>query len=96
MAGLAPAAWYELRRAQSAKPATYTCPFCGARFPAMTAHALVTPEGNGARRRHAHMRCVAAARAAGRLPSRSEVTAEPPRRNWRSLVRGALTRRFER
>ena len=33
---------------------------------------LLKPEGDSARRRHAHSACVMAARAAGRLPTRDE------------------------
>lgn len=76
MAGLPRAAWYEVRRAQNRKPATYTCPLCGGYLPAMTPHALVSPEGDTRRRRHAHMRCVAAARDAGRLPTRDDARRE--------------------
>lgn len=72
MAGLPRAEWYEVRRAQNRKPATYTCPLCGRRLPALTPHALVSPEGDTSRRRHAHLRCVVAAREAGRLPTRDD------------------------
>jgi len=61
-----------VRRAQSRKPATYTCPFCGGRLPAAMEHMLVLPEGDAGRRRHAHTECAVAARKAGRLPSRKE------------------------
>jgi hypothetical protein len=64
--------WWAVRHAQSLKPATYRCPFCGRRLHAMSAHVLVAPEGDAARRRHAHRECVAAERRAGRLRSRSE------------------------
>jgi len=66
------AAWWDMRRATNRKPATYTCPLCGKRLLAMTEHALITPEGDASRRRHAHLECVAAARRAGNLPTRSE------------------------
>jgi hypothetical protein len=66
------AAWWDMRRATNRKPATYTCPLCNKRLLAMTEHALITPEGDTSRRRHAHLECVARARAAGRLPTRSE------------------------
>ncbi|MFL5835280.1 MAG: hypothetical protein ACJ76K_01690 [Solirubrobacteraceae bacterium] len=66
------AAWWDMRRATNRKPATYTCPLCGKRLLAMTEHALITPEGDASRRRHAHLECVAAARRAGKLPTRSE------------------------
>jgi hypothetical protein len=71
------ARWYAVRPASNTKPATYTCPLCGKRLPALTAHMLVVPEGDSARRRHAHSACVMAARKSGRLPLREDV--EPPR-----------------
>lgn len=64
--------WWSVRRAQSRKPATYVCPFCGGRLPALSEHMLVIPEGDAGRRRHAHTQCAVAARKAGRLPSRDE------------------------
>ena len=72
-----PAAWWTMRRAQSTKPATYTCPFCRRHLAAMSEHVLIAPEGDSSRRRHAHLECVLAERRAGRLPTRDEV--EPPR-----------------
>jgi hypothetical protein len=51
-----------MRRAHSSKPATYTCPICGRYLAAMSEHALIAPEGDMERRRHAHLECVAAAR----------------------------------
>jgi hypothetical protein len=66
------ARWWSVRRAQSRKPATYTCPFCGRYLPAMSEHMLVLPEGDAGRRRHAHTQCAVAARRAGTLPSRGE------------------------
>lgn len=72
------ARWYVVRRAHSTKPATYRCPLCGGRFPALAEHLLVTPEGDPARRRHAHTACVVAARRAGRLPLREEVEPRRP------------------
>jgi hypothetical protein len=71
------AAWYAVRPAANRKPATYRCPFCNRHLPALTEHLLVTPEGDGRRRRHAHSACVRAARAAGKLPLRED--AQPPR-----------------
>jgi hypothetical protein len=76
--------WYAIRRAGSTKPATYRCPLCGQRFPALTEHLLVVPEGDPARRRHAHTNCVMRARRAGRLPLREEV--EPRRPRWLSRL----------
>jgi hypothetical protein len=72
VSNLEAARWWSVRRAQSRKPATYTCPFCGGRLPAFSEHMLVLPEGDAGRRRHAHTACAAAARKAGRLPSRDE------------------------
>jgi hypothetical protein len=69
---MASARWWELRRATNRKPATYTCPLCGKRLLAMTEHALISPEGDTSRRRHAHLECVAKARARGELPTQSE------------------------
>jgi hypothetical protein len=65
-----------MRRASSRKPATYTCPFCGRRLTAMSEHALIAPEGDMERRRHAHLQCVAAAR----LPSYDDWRRTQPRR----------------
>ncbi|MFL5868402.1 MAG: hypothetical protein ACJ766_14985 [Thermoleophilaceae bacterium] len=72
------ARWYAIRPAANRKPATYRCPLCGGHLPALTAHMLVTPEGDPKRRRHAHAECVAKARRAGRLPLREEVEPRPP------------------
>lgn len=64
--------WWEVRRAQNRKPATYRCPLCGELLPALSEHMLLFPEGDHGRRRHAHTRCVMQARKAGRLPTREE------------------------
>jgi hypothetical protein len=72
MAKLEPAHWWTIRRATSRKPATYRCPLCGGFLPALSEHVLIVPDGDANRRRHAHTRCVAAARQAGRLPTRDE------------------------
>jgi hypothetical protein len=64
--------WWEVRSAQSLKPATYRCPLCGEHLPALGEHMLMFPEGDHGRRRHAHTRCVLNARRAGRLPTRAE------------------------
>lgn len=80
------ARWYALRRAGSTKPATYRCPLCGGRLPALSEHFLVMPEGDPKRRRHAHAACVARARRAGRLPLREEV--EPRRPGWLARLLG--------
>jgi hypothetical protein len=97
--------WWEVRRAQNRKPATYRCPLCGEHLPAISEHMLLFPEGDHGRRRHAHARCVMAARAAGRLPTREEwrrsqraagdarqPSAEPRLSNWQRL-RARLTGR---
>ena len=76
--------WWELRRAQNLKPATYTCPLCGRRLQSMSDHVLLFPEGDHSRRRHGHTECVRQAREAGRLPSRGEWRKTQPRRHfWR-------------
>jgi hypothetical protein len=77
------AQWWALRPAQSSKPATYVCPFCGHRLHAMSRHALIAPEGNVERRRHAHMECVGAARAAGTFKTYDDWRAEQPRQPGR-------------
>ena len=69
------ARWWSVRRAQNRKPATYTCPLCGRYLAAMSAHALIAPEGDMERRRHAHIECVAAAR----LPSYDDWRRTQPR-----------------
>jgi len=71
--------WWEVRRAQNRKPATYRCPLCGQHLPALSEHMLIVPEGDSRRRRHAHADCVLAARKAGRLPTRGEWLATRPR-----------------
>lgn len=83
------AQWWEFRRAQNLSGSVYRCPFCDGPIPALTEHMLVTPEGDGSRRRHAHTECVADARRAGMLPDRDEWRASQPRpepwwRRWRS------------
>src|SRR5262249_15328381 len=40
------ARWYAMRRAGSTKPATYRCPLCGNRLPALSEHLLVFPDGD--------------------------------------------------
>ena len=61
-----------MRRAQNEKAASYTCPLCDGRLHAMSEHALIAPEGDVSRRRHAHLECVQKAHAAGRLPTYDE------------------------
>ena len=77
-----------MRPAANRKPATYRCPLCGGQLPALSEHALVTPEGDASRRRHAHMACVINARRAGRLPLREDVEPRPPGLLARLLRRG--------
>jgi ribosomal protein L24E len=87
------ARWWTFRRAQNRKPATYVCPFCGRHLPALSEHMLIAPEGDTRRRRHAHSKCVLAARQAGRLPTRDEWLKTQPREPglWRRAV-GRLRR----
>jgi hypothetical protein len=80
MGGLVEAEWYDVRRARSNKPATYSCPFCPRKLPAFSEHVLIRPLGRGDGRRHAHLVCASKARDAGRLPSREE---------WLRAQRGA-------
>ena len=91
MAKLEPALWWEVRRAQNTKAATYRCPFCGYHLHATTEHMLISPEGDSSRRRHAHRECVLAARQQGRLPLREEWMATQPRPP--SFLRRLLRRR---
>ena len=65
-------AWWEVRRAQNLKPATYRCPICDGLLHAMSEHMRLVPEGDSHRRRHAHTACVLSERRAGRLPTRDE------------------------
>jgi hypothetical protein len=82
------ARWYAVRAASNRKPATYRCPLCGGLLPALSAHMLVTPQGDASHRRHAHTRCVVEARRAGRLPLREEVEPRRPGLVARLLGRG--------
>jgi hypothetical protein len=66
------ARWWTMRRAQSLKPASYVCPFCDGMLHATSEHALVAPEGDVSRRRHAHTDCVVAERRRGRLLTEDE------------------------
>jgi len=80
-----------MRGAQSQRPATYRCPFCGRHLHAMSEHMLIAPEGDVEQRRHAHTECVVAARQAGTIKTYDE---------WRRLEPrppgGRLSRLFER
>jgi hypothetical protein len=71
--------WWQVRRAQNRKPATYRCPLCGNLLPALSEHMLIVPEGDSARRRHAHSACVLKARRAGRLATKDEWERTQPR-----------------
>ena len=75
-----------MRTAAGRRPATYTCPLCRRRLPALSQHMLVLPDGDAARRRHAHTACVMKARRLGRLPLREEV--EPRRPGWLARLLG--------
>jgi hypothetical protein len=85
----AQARWWDFRRAQNLSAAVYRCPLCDHSLPALAEHMLITPEGDGSRRRHAHVECVAAARRAGRLPTRDEWRATQPTTEgrWRRFIR---------
>ncbi len=88
MARTPQARWWNVRRAQNRKPATYRCPLCGRYLPALSEHVLLVPEGDSRRRRHAHTECVLAARRAGKLPSREEWLRSQPRppSRWRRAI----------
>ena len=61
-----------MRPAQNLKAASYVCPICDGMLHATSEHALIAPEGDVSKRRHAHMDCVVKERKAGRLPTREE------------------------
>jgi hypothetical protein len=90
MAKLPPARWWTLRHAQSRKPSSYRCPFCGYQLHAMSPHVLIAPEGDVEQRRHAHAECAEAARRQGRLPTYDEWHKTQPREP------GLLARLFRR
>jgi hypothetical protein len=93
MAKATTARWWQIRRAQNRKPATYRCPLCNRLLPALSEHMLMMPEGDAARRRHAHIACVLAARRAGRLPTREEwLRTQPAGPTWRQRLRARFTR----
>jgi hypothetical protein len=53
----------------------------------MSEHALIAPEGDVDRRRHAHIECVRAARAAGTFKTFDDWLAEQPRQpGWLSRL----------
>jgi hypothetical protein len=100
MADPAKPRWWEVRRAQNLKPATYRCPLCGRHLPALSEHMLMFPEGDRTRRRHAHTQCVLAARRAGKLPTKQEwLRTQPPEpgpvRRLVDRVAGRKPRRVE-
>jgi hypothetical protein len=66
------ARWWAMRPAQSLKPASYVCPICDGMLHATSEHALIAPEGDASKRRHAHMECVLSERKAGRLRTEDE------------------------
>jgi hypothetical protein len=61
-----------MRPAQSLKPASYVCPLCDGMLHATSEHALIAPEGDVSKRRHAHLDCVVAARRRGELVTEDE------------------------
>jgi hypothetical protein len=61
-----------MRPAQSLKPASYVCPLCDGVLHATSEHALIAPEGDVSKRRHAHLECVVAARRRGELVTEDE------------------------
>ena len=77
-----------MRAAHSRKPATYRCPICGRHLPALTDHMLIFPEEDKSRRRHAHTKCVLAARKRGEMTMRDEWLRTQPRPPslWRRLL----------
>ena len=83
--------WWEVRPAQNLKPTTYICPLCDLQLHATSEHALLLPEGDPSRRRHAHTDCVAQARRAGKLLTQDEwrktKTSTPGSRNRRGSGR---------
>jgi hypothetical protein len=80
--------WWTVRRAQNRKPATYRCPICGRRLPALSEHMLMFPEDDKSRRRHAHTKCVMTARERGQLMLREDWLRTQPRPPswWRRLL----------
>ncbi|HWJ32878.1 MAG TPA: hypothetical protein VNR59_11105 [Gaiellaceae bacterium] len=77
------ARWWAMRPAQSLRPASYVCPLCDGMLHATSAHALLAPEGDVSKRRHAHMDCVVAARRRGELPTEDEFRKSEKRRRGR-------------
>jgi hypothetical protein len=88
MSKLPDARWWTVRTAQNRKPATYRCPICARQLPALSEHMLIFPEGDKSRRRHAHTKCVLAARQRGQLTMHDEWLRAQPRAPslWRELL----------
>ena len=80
MPKLEQAQWWNIRPARSQKPATYRCPLCGYQLHAMSEHAVIAPEGDVERRRHAHLECVAAALKSGRMRTYDDWRKAQPRK----------------
>jgi hypothetical protein len=74
--------WWTVRPARNLSASVYRCPFCDGRLTALSEHMLIAPEGDTARRRHAHTECVLAARQRGELPFRDEVEDAPATLRW--------------
>ena len=66
------ARWWTMRPAQNLKAASYVCPLCDGMLHATSEHALVAPEGDVSKRRHAHLECVVDARRKGLLRTEDE------------------------
>jgi hypothetical protein len=88
MSRLPDARWWTVRSAHNRKPATYRCPFCARQLPALSEHMLIFPEEDKSRRRHAHTKCVLAARQRGQLVLRDEWLRTQPRPPslWKRLM----------
>jgi hypothetical protein len=88
MSKLPAARWWTVRSTHSNKPATYRCPVCGRHLPALSEHVLMFPEDDKSRRRHAHTKCVLAARQRGELLLREDWLRKQPRPPslWRRLL----------
>ncbi|CAN5883582.1 hypothetical protein BH23ACT5_BH23ACT5_20120 [soil metagenome] len=85
--------WWAFRRAQNLSASVYRCPICDDSIPALSEHMLLTPEGDGRRRRHAHTECVAEARHSGRLPTWDEWQATQPKGpSWWQRLRSRVQR----
>jgi hypothetical protein len=81
--------WWTLRPAQSLKPASYVCPFCDGMLHATSEHALVAPEGDLSKRRHAHVECVVAEQ---RRPIEDRAQCDVHERRVLAVARSALDR----